>query len=74
MNWEVFFRSNVFHFSDAGSAYYEWVGMAKVKTKFVALSAWPSTVLSRVRVSLPRPLLVLNHTVGVKVEVRDVRR
>ena len=65
----MFFRCKVFHFSDAGSAYYEWVGMAKVKTKFVALSAWPSTVLSRVRVSLPRPLLVLNHTVGVKVEV-----
>ena len=66
MNWEVFFRSNVFHFSDAGSAYYEWVGMAKVKTKTMALSAWPTTVLPRVRVSLPRPLLVLNLTVGVK--------
>ena len=59
VSWKVFFRCNVFHFSDAGSAYYEWVGMAKVKTKFVALSAWLRTVLPRVRVSLQRPLLSL---------------
>ena len=49
MNWEVFFRSNVFHFSDAGSAYYR-VGfasplvMTNVKTKVAALSAWPRIV------------------------------